>query len=112
MFQNGQDQLHVLLHAGKAKYASGEVYMGHWQRGKRHGQGKWSSAPKTAPAAPVTAAAAATGSSSGRSSSRKASKEVQEVYVGSWVAGKREGHGVAEYVDGGRCVTGVLSIDP
>lgn len=93
--------------------------MGHWQHGQRHGQGKWTSAPKAAPtgrpapaADPGTQAAPAAsqhagpggGSSSSSASSAKAAKEVRETYVGGWVGGKREGHGVAEYADGGRCV--------
>lgn len=79
-----------MLYAGRAKYASGEVYVGQFQRGQRHGSGKWSSAPKAA-----TATAASSSSSGG-------GKEVRETYVGQWVAGMREGHGVATYADGGR----------
>jgi hypothetical protein len=51
----------------------------------------------------ATAASIPSGCSGNSRSSRRASKDVREVYCGSWVAGKREGHGVAEYADGGRC---------
>lgn len=103
----------VLL-AAKAKYASGEVYVGQWQKGQRHGQGKWSSAPRAATkqeSAPVSDSGpsalpgdkgSTTPSIPQSSSSSSRVKEARDTYVGSWVAGKREGHGVAEYADGSR----------
>lgn len=103
-----------LVAAGKAKYPSGERYVGHWHQGKKQGYGKWTSAPKAVafvrtPPHPreaegtettgeqrthITAGASRSGSSS--------SQEVRETYVGWWVADKRDGQGVAEYADGGR----------
>lgn len=83
----------LLRYSGKARYANGDRYIGHWQNGKRHGQGKWTSAPITVPAA----AAAATGSSTSGSS-----KEHREQYIGSWVDDCRDGQGVMVYADGGR----------
>jgi len=105
----------AVLLAAKAKYASGEVYVGQWQKGQRHGQGKWSSASRaaakqTAPSVSDRGPSALLGDvgstapsiPQSSSSSSRAGKEVRDTYVGSWVTGKREGHGVAEYADGGR----------
>lgn len=93
-----------MMPAGKVKYASGEAYIGYWQNGERHGQGKWSSAPKggVVPTKAATAVGTSSGTVGTSSSSSRDRKKVRETYVGSWVAGKREGHGVAEYADGGR----------
>jgi hypothetical protein len=94
--------------AGRIKYPSGESYVGQWQQGQRHGQGKWTSAPKALPSKPAaaskTALAAVNLRKAGRNSgvAGSSSKEPRETYLGGWVAGRREGHGVAEYADGGR----------
>lgn len=96
--------------AGRVKHPSGESYVGAWLQGQRHGQGKWTSAPKAVPskaaAACKPALAAVSSGRVGRSGGAAASssKEPRETYFGGWVAGKREGHGVAEYADGGRWV--------
>ena len=56
------------LLSGKATYASGERYTGEWRAGKKHGHGKWASAPK-----PVgLRASAQPGASSSSSSSSSA----------------------------------------
>lgn len=89
--------------AGRVKHPSGESYVGAWQQGQRHGQGKWTSAPKAVPSKPAAASKPAVVSVSlGKASG--SSKEPRETYFGGWVAGKREGHGLAEYADGGRWV--------
>ena len=108
----------VRLAAGKAKYASGEVYVGQWHKGLRHGQGKWTSAPRTVNTQPTAAQPAGStlranhiqrsigqasiDDNSRGSSNRPATKEGRDKYVGGWAAGKREGHGVCDYADGDR----------
>jgi hypothetical protein len=90
-FLNHPSMCIVMLHAGKAKYANGDRYVGQWQHGKRHGQGKWLSSSSG-----LTALAAAAAAAGG------AAAEARESYVGQWVDDQREGQGVAVFADGGR----------
>lgn len=90
----------LLLPVGKAKYANGEKYMGQWRHGKRHGQGRWTSAPITVAASPASTAAAVAAAPAATAAG--GGEERRETYAGQWVDDCREGQGLAVYADGGR----------